>query len=92
MKKLYIKINKIMTIIFVIVGLIFIGLLVTWAHFKQTKTYKELTPLTICIVIGWILTSVIGVITLILNQIFIHKVYFSKTQATKEYYKNKKNS
>lgn len=90
MKKIDIKINKIMTIIFVIVGLIFIGLLVTWAHFKQTKTYKELTPLTICTVISWVLTSVAGVITWILNQIFIHKEYFSKTHANKDDIKDEK--
>ena len=87
MKKIDIKINKIMTIIFVIVGLIFIGLLATWAHLKQTKTYKELTPLTICIVIGWVLTSVFGLITWILKQITIHE-YFSKTHTNKDDIKN----
>lgn len=86
MKKLDIT-NKIMTIILVIVGLIFIGLLVTWVHFKQTKTYKELTPLTICTVISWVLTSVAGVITWILKQITIHE-YFSKTHTNKDDIKN----
>lgn len=87
MKKLDIKANKIMTIILVIVGLIFIGLFCTWAHFKQTKTPKELTPLTICIVIGWVLTSVFGLITWILKQITIHE-YFSKTHTNKDDIKN----
>lgn len=87
MKKLDIKANKIITIIFSIIALIFVGLLVTWAHLKQTKTYKELTPLTICIVIGWVLTSVFGLITWILKQITIHK-YFSKTHTNKDDIKN----
>lgn len=87
MKKLDIKANKIMTIILVIVELIFVGLFCTWAHFKQTKTYKELTPLTICIVIGWVLTSVFGLITWILKQITIHE-YFSKTHTNKDDIKN----
>lgn len=87
MKKLDIKANKIMTIIFSIIALIFIGLLVTWAHLKQTKTYKELTPLTICTVIGWILTSVMGLITWILKQITIHE-YFLKTHINKDDIKN----
>ena len=78
-----------MTIIFVIVGLIFIGLLVTWVHFKQTKTYNELTPLTICTVISWVLTSVISVITVILKQITLHK-YFSKTHTNKDDIKDEK--
>ena len=89
MKKLDIKINKIMTIIFVIVGLIFIGLLGTWAYLKQTKTHKELTPLTICTVISWVLTSVAGVITWTLKQITIHE-YFSKTYTNKDDIKNEK--
>jgi len=89
MKKLDIKANKIMTIILVIVGLIFIGLFCTWAHFKQTKTPKELTPLTICTVISWVLTSVAGVITWILKQITIHE-YFSKTHTNKDDIKDEK--
>jgi len=89
MKKLDIKINKIMTIIFSIIVVIFIGLLGTWAYLKQTKTYKELTPLTICTVISWVLTSVFGFITWTLKQITIHE-YFSKTYTNKDDIKNEK--
>lgn len=87
MKKLDIKANKIMTIIFSIIVVIFIGLLGTWAYFKQTKTPKELTPLTICTVIGLVLTLVFGLITWILKQITIHE-YFSKTYTNKDDIKN----
>ena len=89
MKKLDIKANKIMTIIFSIIAFIFIGLFATWAHFKQTKTPKELTPLIICTVISWVLTSVAGVITWILKQITIHE-YFSKTHTNKDDIKDEK--
>lgn len=89
MKKLDIKANKIMTIIFSIIAFVFIGLLATWAHFRQTKTPKELTPLAICTVISWVLTSVAGVITWILKQITIHE-YFSKTHTNKDDIKNEK--
>lgn len=85
MKELDIKkTNKIMIIIFLIGVFISTLLLGFWAHLRQTKTPKELTPLTICTVISCVLTLATGVTTGILNQIAIHNEHFSKTHANKD--------
>jgi len=82
------KINKIMIIIFSVGVLISAGLLGFWAHLRQTKTPKEITPLTISTAISCVLTLVTGVATGILNQIVIRNENFSKTHSNKEDVKN----